>query len=277
MIHTVVFQAPSPGPKLLFLGGVHGDENPGIIALEKLLEELKSGRVRLLGGSLTIVPRVNASAAKRGLHHVDENLNRIVRKHDKPVNHEQELANELIPLIDSADVVLDLHGAPAPSVPFAFLDDESAHNRAWADSLGVDYLLTGWPALYPSGKTVTTTEYAQSRGKRALTVEVGQNDDPKCAELGLAIALRSLAHFGLVIPVSPAPVPRPLRFTKVIYRERAGEFVHHWKNFDFVKKGAVLARYTDGVKVLSTEDAFVVMPYAHSPVGSEWFYLAVSD
>lgn len=275
MINTVVFQAPAPGPKLLFLGGVHGDENPGILALETLLEELKSGRVRLLRGSLTIAPRVNASAAKRGLHFIDENLNRIVRRHDEPLNHEQELANALIPLIDSADVVLDLHGAPAPSVPFAFLDDESSPNRAWADSLGVDYLLTGWPALYPGGKTVTTTEYAQGRGKRALTVEVGQNDDPKCAELGLGIALRSLAHFGLVIPVSPAPVPRPLRFTRVIYRERDGVFVNDWKNFDFVKKGAVLARYADGADVASPEDAFVVMPYAHSPVGGEWLYLAV--
>ncbi len=275
MIDRVTIDSLSPGPRLLLLGGVHGDENPGIIALEKLLEELKAGRIRLLRGSLTIAPRVNASAAKRGLHFIDENLNRIMRRHDKPANHEQELANELIPLIDSADAVLDLHGAPAPSVPFAFLDDESTLNRAWADSLGVDYLLTGWPALYPGGKTVTTTEYAQSRGKRAITVEVGQNDDPKCAELGLAIALRSLAHFGLVIPVSPAPLPRPLRFTRVIYRERAGEFVHHWKNFDFVKKGAVLARYAGGAEVISPEDAFVIMPYAHAPIGSEWLYLAV--
>lgn len=277
MISTVLFDSLSPGPHLLLLGGVHGDEKPGILALTKLLDQLHAGRIRLLRGKVTVAARVNAAAAKRGLHFVEENLNRIVRPYGSPATHEQRLANELTSLIDAADAVLDLHGTPAPTRPFVFLDDESAENRAWADILGVDFLLCGWPALYAQGKTVTTTEHAQSLGKRALTVEVGQNDDAACAETGLAFALRSLAHFGLTAPASPVPKPRSLRLTRVVYRERAGAFARDWKNFDPVNQGETLARYADGVELTAAEDGVVIMPFEGAEFGSEWFYLAVPD
>lgn len=276
MISLFAVEASVPGPHLLFLGGVHGDETPGVLALGMLIDWFQAGKIRLLRGKVTIAARVNANAVKAGKHYLEENLNRIVYRHASPATHEQNLANELIALIDGADAVLDLHGTPAPTRPFVFLDDESALNRAWAESLGTDYLLCGWPALYPGGKTVTTTEYAHGLGKRALTIEVGQNDDHASAERGLTYALRSLSHFGLTaLSAAPKP-PRPLRFIRVVYREREGSFVHDWKNFDAVEKGEVLSRYSDGVEFTAPEDGYVVMPYASAPFGEEWFYLAVA-
>jgi predicted deacylase len=138
VIDLVRFDSLVPGPRVLLLGGVHGDENPGMLALAKLIERLNAGKLRLLRGKVAVAARVNAAAAKRGLHFVEENLNRIVREHAAPATHEQRLANELIALIAEADVVLDLHGTPASTLPFVFLDDESPETRAWAESLGVD-------------------------------------------------------------------------------------------------------------------------------------------
>lgn len=273
MIDTVSFDSLVPGPRLLLLGGVHGDETPGILALTKLLDELHAGRIRLLRGKLTIAARVNAAAAKRGVHFVDENLNRIMKRHEAPATHEQNLANELIALIDAADAVLDLHGTPAPTRPFVFLDDES--NRGWAEALGADYLLLGWPELYAAGVTVTTTEYAQSRGKRALTVEVGQNDDAASAATGRAFALRSLAHFGLIAPMPPVVPARALRLTRIVHRAREGKFTRPWSNFDPVNEGEVIARYTNGTEVTSPDEGFMIMPYEGAAIGEEWYYLAI--
>lgn len=273
MIDTISFDSLVPGPRLLLLGGVHGDENPGILALTKLLEDLHAGKIRLLRGKLTVAARVNAAAAKRGVHFIDENLNRIMRRHEAPATHEQILANELTTLIGAADAVLDLHCTPAPTSPFVFLDDES--NRGWAEALGADYLLLGWPALYAAGVTVTTTEYAQSRGKRALTVEVGQNDDAACASLGRAFALRTLAHFGLTAPMSPAPPARPLRLTRIVHRAPEGKFTRAWSNFDPVNEGEVIARYANGTEVASPDEGFMIMPCEGAAVGEEWCYLAV--
>lgn len=249
MIDTVSFDSLVPGPRLLFLGGVHGDENPGMLALSKILADLQAGKIRLLRGKVTIAARVNAGAAKRGLHFLEENLNRLVKRHDAPATHEQILANELVALIDASDAVLDLHGTPAPTRPFVFLDDESPENRSWAVALGTDYLLCGWPALYKGGVTVTTTEYAQSRGKRALTVEVGQNDD--------AVS--------------------ELRLTTVVRRERKGFFARPWKNFDPINEGEVLASCSDGVDLVAPNDGFMIMPFEGASIGEEWYYIAVKE
>ncbi len=276
MIEAHRFAGPEPGPSVLLLGGVHGEERPGQRGLDRLAADLRAGRVRLGRGGVTVVPRVNAAAAALRAHRVDENLNRIVRRHDEPRTHEQALANALLPLLDAADAVLDLHGTPAPSVPFAFLDDESAGTRAWAEALGAPYLVAGWPALYAEGGTTTTTEYAQARGKRALTVEAGQNDDPAAAEFAHACALRTLAHFGLTAPAAAAATPRLLRLTRLVAREGGDSFARPWSNFDAVRKGELLARRAGGEELRAPEDCVIVMPFEEAGRGDEWFYLAVT-
>ena len=276
MIDLHRFSGDRPGPRLLFLGGVHGEERPGSIALDALVAALDAGKLKLLKGELHIAPRVNGPACAKNLHFLEENLNRIVRHHAEPKTNEQRIANQLIALLDDVDAVLDLHGTPAPTIPFAFLDDESAAHRAWADALGAPFLLAGWPALYAGAGTVTTTEYAQSQGKCALTVEVGQNEDLAAADLGHAFARNTLAHFGLIEMQPRVEKPRLLRLSCVIRREREGVFIRDWKNFDAVKKGEALARYTDGVMVAAPRDGFVVMPYVAAGLGEEWLYLAAS-
>jgi len=78
LIEVHRFFSRGPGPRVLLLGGVHGDEKAGVLALERLAAEFASGRLSLARGQLTIAPRVNAEAVARGVHFVDENLNRIV-------------------------------------------------------------------------------------------------------------------------------------------------------------------------------------------------------
>ena len=147
--------------------------------------------------------------------------------------------------------------------------------RGWAEALGAEFLVRGWPALYPGSEALTTTGYAQSLGKRALTVEAGRNDDPAAAEFAFDAARRAIAHFGLIIGTPRRPRPKAVRLTAMVRREREGKFERPWKNFDPVKKGEVLARYADGVELLAPEDSFVVMPYEGAGVGEEWYYLAV--
>lgn len=275
MIDALKFFSRGPGPRVLLLGGVHGEEKPGVLALERLAAQLQDGGLTLVRGQVTVIPRVNAEAVARGLHFVDENLNRVVRRHPAPATHEQRLADELVALMSAHDAVLDLHGTQAPTSPFVFLDDESVPVRRWADALGADRLLTGWSALYAGSEAATTTECAQTLGKRALTVEAGQNDDPAAAEFAFLAAMRTLGHFGLITGKPRPPAPLPVRLTSVVRREREGAFVRPWKNFDPVKKGEPIARYADGVELSAPEDGCIVMPYEAVEAGGEWYYLAV--
>ena len=43
------------GISLLILAGIHGNEIAGIEALNRLIEELNNGKIKLLAGSLTLV------------------------------------------------------------------------------------------------------------------------------------------------------------------------------------------------------------------------------
>ncbi len=274
-VDALSFQGPAPGPNLLFLGGVHGDERPGVEALDRLARELAHGRLRLTRGHLCIVPRVNAAAVAANRRFIDENLNRIVTRHVAPKTQEQGVANALVPYLDDADVLLDLHATSARTAPFAFLDDEAPPMRAWADTSGARFVLTGWRALYPGNKTPTTTDYMLDRGKRALTVELGQKADPEAAHVGYGACLRTLAHFGLLSGVSDTQRPHCLKLTRVVYRERQGALTREWTNFDAVSAGTPIGQYEDGTTLASERDGYVVMPNPDAPLGEEWFYLAV--
>lgn len=272
MIAAKTFESGTAGPRVLLLGGVHGDETPGPFGLEALALDLAGGRIKLFKGAVTIAARVNEAALRAGKHQLDENLNRIMGKASP--TREGALAAELGALIDAHDAVLDLHATTEPSRPFAFLDDERPACRAWGEVLGVDFLLTGWPALYADKGTMTTTEYATSRGKLALTVEVGDSKDPHGPALAKAIAHNALARLGVAAGGLAVRPPKILRLSADVRKKGPGAFAKPWKSFDPVGKGELLARYDDGSEVRAAEDSYVIMPHAEVAVGDEWLYLA---
>jgi len=276
MIDAFAYEGQGSGPRVLVLGGVHGDEVPGIRACDQLIGLINNRQLELVAGQLVVIPRVNAAAVAKNQRYIDENLNRIVMSFVAPESHEQKLANALIPYLDAADVVLDIHGTTAPTAPFVFLDDESNDTQIWAEALGLDYMLAGWPALYAQSGEVSTTEYALRKGKRALTIEAGQLADAKAAEAGLRAALHTLGVFALLPPPPPVRKPRHLKLTHVVYREQDGWLVEKWKNFDYVKAGTVIARYDDGTALTCDHNGYVIMPKADAKRGEEWFYLAAA-
>ncbi len=276
MIESRTFESPEPGPKVLLLGGVHGDETPGPLGLEALAADLEAGRIKRFKGSVTIAARVNAAALAEKKHYLDENLNRVMGREPKPGSREGALAVELAALIEAHDAVLDLHATQEPSRPFAFLDDESPACLSWASVLGVDWLLAGWPALYEGKGTLTTTEYATSRGKLGLTVEVSCDADPHGPAVAKAIAHNALARLGLVAGGILARPPRLLRLAVDQRKTAPGSYVKKWKGFDPVAKGEPLARLDGGEILRSPVDGFMIMPHESAAIGEEWYYLATA-
>ena len=55
-----------PGPRLIVLGGVHGNEVCGSIAIRRVLGEFERGERVVRRGLLTLVPVANPLAAVRG-------------------------------------------------------------------------------------------------------------------------------------------------------------------------------------------------------------------
>ncbi|MFM1989681.1 MAG: hypothetical protein RJA99_2638 [Pseudomonadota bacterium] len=61
VLRTHRFDALPPGPRLIVLGGVHGNETCGSIALAAIAAAIDSGELPLERGTLTLVPVANRS------------------------------------------------------------------------------------------------------------------------------------------------------------------------------------------------------------------------
>lgn len=66
-----ILHGAEPGPTVVVIGGVHGDEPAGYLAAEKLLQ----GQV--LSGTLVLVPRSNVEAIRRNARYYGRNMNRL--------------------------------------------------------------------------------------------------------------------------------------------------------------------------------------------------------
>lgn len=307
-IHT--FAGLEPGPKLLVLGAVHGNEVCGARGVERIVAEFDIGDITLLRGQVTFIPITNPLAYQLQQRMGDRNLNRNLRPNASPVDFEDRIANVLCPLLEANDVLLDLHSFHTPGEPFAMLgprDNQGtlepfAHAKeeeAMAVRLGARRIVEGWLDTYARGVAkrlayasadlrsqmlstdpsygVGTTEYMRSKGGYAITLECGQHADPAAPEFAYQAIRRTLALLGLIDAPMPEPHPQRelLRLSEVIDRLHPEDsFVKPWKSFDPVAAGEPIGKRHDGSIVVAPGKGFVVFPNPNSLPGNEWFYFA---
>lgn len=305
ILETVRFATSRPGPRLLIIGAVHGNETCGPQAIERALPEIRSGRIALKRGEVTFLPVANPQAYRQNTREGDRNLNRDMRERPIPQDNEDRLGNLICPLLKARDVVLDLHSFNGPGQPFVFagpLDNDGpiepfAHADAeWALAirLGVEVAIHGWldgydrylservrigfPPLSPA-EGVGTTEYARFAGAYGVTLECGTHGDPAGAEIGYAGILATLAHLGIVdTPSPPVAVSRAIRITDALLCEREGDRIEgDWLTGDAVPAGAPIIRRADGSTVPMPHDGFLVFPNRKPQPGLQLCYLAVAS
>ena len=306
---SIAYAAAPPGPRLIVLGAVHGDETCGTRAIERVAEEIDAGVLRLARGALTLVPVTNPLAYEKGRRTGDRNLNRRLAPTAAPHEFEDHVANWLCPLLAAHDVLLDLHSFRSPGVPFVFIgpDDNAgplepfAHAKkeeALALRLRVNRVVDGWLATYAAGVArrhalaatmpdakldldprygIGTTEYMRSVGGWAVTLECGRHDDPAASQVAYRAILATLAHLGLVDAPDPAPAERieMLSLAEVVDKlDPADVFAREWRSFDPVPAGTLIGTRQGGGEVRASDDATIVFPNPGCAAGQEWFYLA---
>ena len=73
---AVSYQSLRPGPRLLVLGAVHGNETSGTKGILRVLSEIDARLINLVAGSVTFVPITNPLAYERAQRVGERNLNR---------------------------------------------------------------------------------------------------------------------------------------------------------------------------------------------------------
>ena len=195
--------APEPGPTLLVVGGLHGNEPAGLLGLERVLAQL--GDLGLARGEFVGLAG-NLEALSVGHRFVEEDLNRIwlpqrlaALRTGEPVSVEERelraLDEELRQTMTRARAeiyALDLHTISGPGPAFVVIDD-TLLNRRFANRfpvplvLGLDEELTG-----------TMAHHLTAEGVIPVGFEAGQHEEGAAAERAEAAIWIALQAAGLL-------------------------------------------------------------------------------
>jgi predicted deacylase len=304
-LETIRFHGLKAGPKLLVLGGVHGNETCGPNAIAKVIADCRKGRVSIQRGEVTFLPVANPKAYRQNSREGDRNLNRDLRERPQPADNEDRIGNRLSAILRAHDTLLDVHSFSGEGVPFVFFGPEDNRGTlepfrhaqaemAFAGCLGVDLMIHGWLDIYVRliaardrlglpRLAVTegfgTTEYMRFAGGYGVTLECGRHDDPASVDVGYAAIRNVLAHLGLTDEPAPQPAPRTVvHMDELVICEAEGDRLEGaWRTGDRVAKDTPVARRADGSIVAMPRDGFIIFPNPKAKPGEGICYLGTES
>jgi len=196
----------APGPMLLVVAGIHGNEPAGVLAARRVAAALAAGGTPLRGDVVFLAG--NLTALQRGVRGVDRDLNRgwtrarIAGLSGGPAAAPEDCEQrQLFDAIEAACraargpiTFLDLHTTSAPGIPFAMARDlppQIAFARAFPLPI-----LVGLLELVDA----TLLEFMRQEGHMTLGVEAGQNDAESSIDHHESVLWLALAAAGLTTP-----------------------------------------------------------------------------
>ena len=266
------FAADQMGPHVALVALTHGNELAGAIVLDRLLRaEVRPVRGRLTFGfaNLAAFARFDRSqpTASRFL---EEDMNRLwdAAILDGPRrSSELDRARQMRRLIDTVDVLLDLHSMLWPSEPL-ILSGATPKGRARALAIGVPPRGVADSGHVSGPRLIDYGRFSQPEAPQvANLVEAGQHWEPATVEMALQSVAGLLRHLGTVPEYAalprPAPPPRHrlAEVTVTVTAATAGfAFVQPFRGGDVVERRNTLIA-TDGETEIRTphDDCMLVM------------------
>ena len=269
------FDSGQSGPHVMVTAVVHGNEICGAIALDLLL---RSG-VRPTRGKLTL-GFVNVGAYQSFdpddptvSRYLDEDFNRLwtAQVLDGPRDsRELTRARELRPLLDTVDLLFDIHSMQHATVPL-MMAGALAKGRVLARGVGMPEIVVT-DAGHTAGKRMRDYEGFARDGspKNALLVECGQHWEQASGQVAIEATLRFLRHLDIIDPAVATPhlaaeAPVPQRFIEV-----TGPFTIETDDFRFTedyrglevipKAGTVIGHDGDRPATTPYDDCVLIMP-----------------
>lgn len=267
------------GPHVVLVSLVHGNEYAGAVILADLL---RSG-FRPLRGKLTI-GFANLAAFDRfdpsnptASRYIDEDMNRVWDDFTLfGMRHSAELdrAREIRPIIDSADILLDLHSMLWASDPL-LLCGTSISGRVLGlkictpDLVVADTGHTGGKRLIDYGHFTENS----TRQAAAILLEAGLHWQPETIRQCQDTVLALLHHTGMIHqPGQPATSRFAMVMKTVTARTNRFQFVREFRGGDMIEKAGTLIAHDGDEKIFTPEDhMMMIMPslkvgYGHTAV-----------
>ncbi len=290
-------QGASPGPSLIVMSGIHGNEPAGVRAGKRVVRRLRALQASLRGEAIFVVG--NLRALKDGCRFVHHDLNRIWTPDevqllesvppgdDESVEHAQqrELLRLIRETIDTARgpvYFMDLHTSSADGPPFVTVGD-TLRNRRFARRMPLPLIL-GLEEQVDGA----LLEYLNNFGIITMGVEAGRHDSPESVDYHEAAIWLALAAAGLI---SEDAVPDVARLHKLLTDAARGaprvvevrrrhaitakdgfSMKPGFANFQAVTEGEEVARDVRG-PVSAPETGLILLPL-YQGQGDDGFFIA---
>ena len=292
-----VWDCGRPGPTLLVLAGIHGNEPAGVRAVQRVLATLQERELPIAGRLVALAG--NLQALGRRQRFLRRDLNRgwgaaqvqaLAQRDQQGLTAEDREQHELLGHFEdclrtaSGPVLfVDLHTSSAPGSPFLCLADTIDNRRVG--------LATGVPIILGIEETIdgASLEWFAARGVCGFAVEGGQHESPEAVDNHAAVlwlllerlrmlrehAIDSVPHREQLRRVSEGVPPIvEIVHRQVITPEDRFVMAPGFVNFARVAKGQLLATDRRG-EVRAPAACHVVLPL-YQAQGDDGFFLARS-
>ena len=273
--YATTFESDAPGPHVMLSALVHGNELCGAHALDYLLREgvrPERGRLTLAFMNVAAYARFDPAnpAASR---YVDEDFNRLWSAEvlDGPRDSvELRRAREVRPLVDAADLLLDVHSMQHATAPLMLAGPLDKGRRLAAGVAAPVHVVCD--AGHAAGKRMR--DYAAfgdpGSDRNALLVECGQHWARATERVAVEVALRFLGCTGAVardwiearLPRTAPPPQRVIEVTGPVTIETDRfRFAKDYRGMEVIpEQGAVIG--WDGERAVRTPypDCVLIMP-----------------
>ncbi len=258
------------GPHVALTALAHGNEIAGAIVLNEMLRQAPLPiRGRLTCGFVNLAAFDRFDPQQPTLSRfVDEDMNRLWESatlESRRNSVELARAREIRRLIDSVDVLLDLHSMLWPSDPL-MLCGVPEKGRLLAQGIGIPDLVVADHG-HAGGKRLM--DYARFSDPAtpyvANLLEAGQHWNASSVEVMRAAVAGLLHHLGMAPPTLPQPLRQKQRFAEVTRAIVAGSpgfsFVQPWRGGHIIGRRNTLIAL-DGEDEIRTphDQCLLVMP-----------------
>ncbi|WP_298215436.1 succinylglutamate desuccinylase/aspartoacylase family protein [Acidocella sp.] len=267
------------GPHVVAVSLIHGNEIAPAIVLAELLEQgFRPARGRLTLGFANLAAfALFDPACPLASRFVEEDMNRVwddftlfgMRR-----SVELERAREIKPIIDAADMLLDMHTMLWPSEPL-LLCGAGPRGRALGREVATPGLLVadsghaGGKRLIDYGRFTETAP----QGAACLLVEAGPHWRPEAVAQSRATLRALLRHAGMA---EAPPPPAPPRFAEVVRlvtaRTNRFVFTRAFRGGEIIPRAGTLIAHDGDEEIRTPEDDLImIMPslkvgYGHTAV-----------
>ncbi len=191
------FASDEPGPHVMIMALTHGNEVSGAITVDALLRagiRPRQGRLTLAFGNVEAYNRFDPQDID-ATRYIDEDMNRVwlpARLDGEESTVELDRARALRPIIDSVDLLLDIHSMHEEAPP-VMMSGARSKGLEFAAALGVPETVIV-DAGHPNGKRMRDYQDFNdaASNKNALLIETGQHFSKRSERVALDIAARFL-------------------------------------------------------------------------------------